>query len=138
VITCGEHHGVPVVCGDYTPSEILAAWESGADLVKVFPARSLGSAYVKDVLAALPNLHLVPTGEVDIENCAAFLKARAYTVAVGSSLVADHLVSEGDWGGSSAPAQRYVEACTLSTHIGWLTAPRDRSERRQAWGSRIA
>src|SRR5688572_3220728 len=58
--------GVPVMPGAYTPTEIVAAWNYGADVVKVFPARALGPSYIKDVLAALPHLRLMPTGGIDL------------------------------------------------------------------------
>ncbi len=111
VITAGREAGMPVVCGAFTPTEILAAWRHGAELVKVFPARALGPGYIKDVLAPLPDLRLVPTGGVDLENCGAFLAAGAYTVALGSNLVDTRLIAQHDWEGLAALARRYVEAC---------------------------
>jgi 2-dehydro-3-deoxyphosphogluconate aldolase/(4S)-4-hydroxy-2-oxoglutarate aldolase len=111
VIEVGGGNGVSVLCGAYSPTEIFDAHEAGADPVKVFPARLLGPAYVKDVLAPLPDLKLVPTGGVNLDNCAAFLEAGAYTVAVGSSLVDEALVARRDWVGLSALAGRYVKAC---------------------------
>lgn len=112
VIGVGNEGGVPVLCGAYSPTEILDAHEAGADLVKVFPARSPGPAYVKDLLAPLPYLRLVPTGGVNLDNCAAFLEAGAHTVAVGGSLVDGELVARRDWEGLSALAARYVAACS--------------------------
>lgn len=111
VIACGREHGLPVVCGAFTPTEILVAWQSGATLVKVFPAGRLGPAYIKDIRGPLPDIPLVPTGGVDLHNCAAFLDAGAYTVAVGSSLVDQQHVDGGDWQGMSARARRFVETC---------------------------
>jgi 2-dehydro-3-deoxyphosphogluconate aldolase/(4S)-4-hydroxy-2-oxoglutarate aldolase len=115
VIEVGKESGVPVVCGAFSPTEVYEAHEAGADLVKVFPARPLGPTYVKDLLAPLPDLKLVPTGGVGLENCAAFLEAGAYTVAVGSSLVNGELVARRDWEGLSALAGRYVRACTQAS-----------------------
>ncbi len=111
VITAGVSRNIPVACGAFTPTEILKAWRSGADLVKVFPAGQLGPTYIKDVLAPLPTIRLVPTGGVDLENCAAFLAAGAYTVAVGSQLVSKDLVENKDWDALRERARRYVEAC---------------------------
>ena len=113
VIMVGRERGVPVVCGAYTPTEILTAWRSGADLVKVFPAGGLGPTYIRDVLAPLPDIPLVPTGGVNLDNCAAFLAAGAYTVAIGSNLVNQEIVHKRDWAAMSALAHQYVEACTL-------------------------
>lgn len=111
VIAVAQGAGVPIACGAFTPTEILAAWRHGAQLVKVFPARSLGPAYIKDVLAPLSGLRLVPTGGVDLDNCAAFLQAGAYTVALGSNLVESRLVRDRDWPALAARARRYVDAC---------------------------
>lgn len=111
VIACGRRYNVPVMCGAFTPTEILAAWQSGAEFVKVFPARSVGPAYIKDVLAPLPGLRLIPTGGVNLDNCAAFLDAGAYTVAVGSSLVDEGMTAKGDWRALTELAERYVRAC---------------------------
>lgn len=118
VIERGREGGVPVVSGAMSPTEIFAAWQDGADLVKVFPARSLGPAYVKDLLGPLPQLRLVPTGGVNLDNCAAFIEAGAYTVALGSNLVDETVISRGDWGELSALAQRYVEACASASPRG--------------------
>lgn len=96
VVACGVEWGVPVICGAFTPTEILQAARSGADLVKVFPAGSVGPQYIKDVLGPLPHLRLVPTGGIDLENCRQFLRAGAYTVGVGGSLVKADLVARND------------------------------------------
>ena len=111
VIEAGKDGGVPVVCGAFSPTEILDAHLGGAELVKFFPARGPGPAYVKDLLAPLPDLKLVPTGGVNLENCAAFIEAGAYTVAVGGSLVDESMISRGDWRGLSVLAERYAKTC---------------------------
>lgn len=118
VIACGRESGVPVICGALTPTEILSVWQAGAALVKVFPAGRLGPSYIMDILGPLPNIPLVPTGGVDLENCAAFLDAGAYTVAVGSSLLDRQLVKDRDWQGLTALAGRFVRACQgTSSHM---------------------
>ncbi len=114
VITTGRRHNVPVVCGAFSPTEILTAWNAGAEYVKIFPAGRLGPDYLKDVLAPLPNLLLVPTGGVSLENCAAFLAAGAYTVAIGSQLVDKNLVRHKDWAGLTRLAKQYVHVCGYS------------------------
>ena len=111
VITVGRDAGVPVVCGAFTPTEILGAWRAGADLVKVFPAGGVGPAYIKDILGPLPTISLVPTGGVNLSNCAAFLAAGAYTVAIGSSLVNKEIVRKQDWYALTELARQYVQAC---------------------------
>lgn len=111
VIRAGREAGVPVVCGAFSPTEIHAAHEDGAELVKVFPARSLGPSFVKDVLAPLPDLKLVPTGGVGPENCASYIEAGAYTVAVGGSLVDGDTIARRDWTALAEKARSLVDAC---------------------------
>lgn len=82
---------VPVVCGAFTPTEIELAQQSGAACVKVFPASVLGPRFVKEVLAPMPELRLVPTGGVTLENLAGYAAAGAVGVGVGSSLVTTDL-----------------------------------------------
>jgi 2-dehydro-3-deoxyphosphogluconate aldolase / (4S)-4-hydroxy-2-oxoglutarate aldolase len=111
VVAAGVKREIPVICGAFTPTEILTAWRSGASLVKVFPAGQLGAGYFKDVLAPLPNIPLVPTGGVSLETCASFLSAGAYTVAVGSQLVSKDIAREKDWAALTDRAQRFIRAC---------------------------
>jgi 2-dehydro-3-deoxyphosphogluconate aldolase / (4S)-4-hydroxy-2-oxoglutarate aldolase len=86
-----------VIPGALTPTEILSAWESGADVVKVFPADSGGPAYVKALRGPLPYIRLMPTGGVDLSTAESFLKAGACCLGVGSALVAPKAVSAGDF-----------------------------------------
>src|SRR4029453_9148359 len=75
VIQAAHHDGVPVMPGCFTPTEILAAWEMGADIIKVFPATSVGPGYLKDVRGPLPQVKLMPTGGVSIDNVGDWLRA---------------------------------------------------------------
>ncbi len=111
VIAVGQKHRLPVICGAFTPTEILAAWRAGASFVKVFPAGRLGPGYIKDVLGPLPSIPLVPTGGINLENCSAFLAAGAYTVAIGSQLVSKETVTKKDWVALKALAQQYTQQC---------------------------
>lgn len=111
VISVAKAQGVPVACGAFTPTEILDAWEAGAPYIKVFPARTLGPSYIKDVLAPLPDLKLVPTGGVDLDNCAAYIKVGAFSVGIGSNLVDPKLVAAKDWAELTRRAAAYVAAC---------------------------
>lgn len=77
---------LPFVPGALTPTEIVAAWEAGASLVKLFPASAVGPAFVREMRAPLPDIQLLPTGGVDASNAAAFLAAGAVAVGVGSAL----------------------------------------------------
>ncbi len=111
VIAVGLSWSIPVVCGAFTPTEIVSAWRAGANFVKVFPAGQLGPGYIKDILAPLPHIPLVPTGGVNLENCAAFLAAGAYTVAIGSQLVGKEIVARKDWTALKVLASRYEQQC---------------------------
>ncbi len=83
--------------GAYTPTEILAAHRGGADVVKVFPSTALGPGYLKDLLAPLPFLRLMPTGGVDAQNAGAWVNAGAVCVGAGSALVPKDAVRARDW-----------------------------------------
>jgi 2-dehydro-3-deoxyphosphogluconate aldolase/(4S)-4-hydroxy-2-oxoglutarate aldolase len=83
-----------IVAGCFTPTEILNAWEHGADFVKVFPADVGGPAYIKAVSAPLPQVALIPTGGVNLETIGPFLKAGAVAVAAGSSLVSQEILND--------------------------------------------
>lgn len=100
---------LPSMPGAFTPSEIQQAWEWGASVVKVFPANHLGSRYLKDVLAPLPHLRLMPTGGVNLENLRDWLANGAFGLGVGSSLINNAALATGDWGRLEATARRYVE-----------------------------
>jgi 2-dehydro-3-deoxyphosphogluconate aldolase/(4S)-4-hydroxy-2-oxoglutarate aldolase len=87
VIAAAHAEGIPAMPGCFTPTEILAAWEIGADVVKVFPATSVGPGYLKDVRGPLPYVKLMPTGGVSIDNVGDWLRAGAVAVGIGSALV---------------------------------------------------
>jgi len=100
--------GVPALPGCYTPTEILNAWDAGADIVKVFPAGGLGPAFFKDVRAPLPHVKLMPTGGVSIDNAGDWIHAGAVAVGVGSALVDPRLVAAGDFTAITERAARIV------------------------------
>jgi 2-dehydro-3-deoxyphosphogluconate aldolase / (4S)-4-hydroxy-2-oxoglutarate aldolase len=110
VVAVGNRRGVPVVCGALTPTEALTAVRTGADLVKIFPARLGGPAYVRDLLGPLPNLKVVATGGVEPENARAFLDAGAVAVAMGGNLVSERTVNEEGWAELEANARASVAA----------------------------
>lgn len=110
VITLCRRYSVPVFSGALTPTEIVTAWEAGADVVKVFPAEFFGPAYIKSVKAPLPHIELVPTGGVTPDNVAEFLKAGAFATAAGSALVEAKALREKNWAHITARAQAFVKA----------------------------
>jgi len=89
---------IPIMPGCFTPTEMLHAWRLGADLIKVFPATSLGPGYLKDVRAPLPQLKLMPTGGVTPENAGDWIRAGAVALGIGSALVDNQAVGAGDYG----------------------------------------
>jgi 2-dehydro-3-deoxyphosphogluconate aldolase/(4S)-4-hydroxy-2-oxoglutarate aldolase len=110
VIAACRARGVPVLCGALTPTEVLAAHEAGADAIKIFPARAVGPQYVRDLLAPLPGLLLVPTGGIDASNARAYLDAGAVAVGIGGNLVSAQAVANEDWAQITATARACVEA----------------------------
>ncbi len=85
-----------VMPGALTPTEVLSAWEAGAEIVKVFPSEITGPAYLKALAGPLPQVRLMPTGGVSLDTATAFLEAGAFALGVGSSLVDSKAVAEGD------------------------------------------
>jgi 2-dehydro-3-deoxyphosphogluconate aldolase/(4S)-4-hydroxy-2-oxoglutarate aldolase len=104
-----KRYGKPIIPGALTPTEILTAWEAGADMVKVFPADTMGPGYIKAILAPLPQIRLVPTGGVSTENAAEFLKAGATALGVGGNLVSKAAVARSDWAAITAEARKLVQ-----------------------------
>ena len=97
VIELCQRYSVPVMPGCYTPTEILTAWEAGADMVKLFPASVGGPDFVKAILAPLPQVEIVPVGGVELDNAAEFIRCGAAALGVGSSLVNQKLLDSGDF-----------------------------------------
>ena len=110
VIEVTKRLGKVCVPGAYTPTEILNAWAAGADIVKVFPATTLGPGYFKDLLAPMPFLKLTPTGGVDLKTAADWIKAGAVCVGAGSSLVGKEACAKGDWAAVTNNARQFTEA----------------------------
>jgi len=110
VVELCHRYDVVAMPGAYTPTEILTAWEGGADLVKVFPASGLGPGYLKELRGPLPQLRLVPTGGVTAENAGAFLSAGAVAVGVGGALVEREVVARGDYARITEQARRLTRA----------------------------
>lgn len=98
-----------VMPGAFTPTEVLSAWEAGADIVKVFPADVVGPGFFKAVRGPLPQVKLMPTGGVDLTTAADFLNAGAVCLGVGSQLVDPKLVSAGNFAAITELAKKYVD-----------------------------
>jgi 2-dehydro-3-deoxyphosphogluconate aldolase/(4S)-4-hydroxy-2-oxoglutarate aldolase len=87
VVAACHERGVPAIPGCYSPTEILAAHDAGADIVKVFPATALGPQFIRDVRAPLPQVRLMPTGGVTVDNAGDWIRAGAVAVGIGSALL---------------------------------------------------
>jgi len=105
-----NRYGIATTIGALTPTEIVTAWQAGATYVKVFPANLGGPRYLRDVLGPLPQLKLIPTGGVDVDNAGEFIRAGAVAVALGSNLVDARSVATDDWETITARAQAIVDA----------------------------
>ena len=109
IMACREAE-ILVVPGAFTPTEIVAAWRAGADIVKVFPATSLGPQFFRDLRGPLPQIRLMPTGGVTLENAREFLAAGACCVGIGTALLDKKLIDADDWEGLASRARRLVES----------------------------
>ena len=114
VIEACHQHDVPALPGCLTPTEILDAWEAGADIVKVFPATTFGPGYLKDVRAPLPQVKLMPTGGVTLDNAGEWIRAGAVAVGVGSALLDAKAIESGDYKALEAGAQKIVANVTAA------------------------
>src|SRR5882672_4666750 len=109
-IACCRKLDVAVIPGALTPTEVVSAWNAGADLVKVFPAGALGGAsYIKSLKAPLPQIELVPTGGVSLKTAADFIKAGAAALGVGTDLVDTTALRDGNARLMTERARQFVE-----------------------------
>ncbi|MGZ9220466.1 MAG: bifunctional 4-hydroxy-2-oxoglutarate aldolase/2-dehydro-3-deoxy-phosphogluconate aldolase [Anaerolineales bacterium] len=109
IATCVKHQTL-ILCGGLTPTELLEAHEAGAELVKVFPAQLGGPRFIKDVLAPMPFLKMVPTGGVSPENARDYLAAGAVAVGIGGNLVSNKLVAAEAFEQITATARACIDA----------------------------
>jgi 2-dehydro-3-deoxyphosphogluconate aldolase / (4S)-4-hydroxy-2-oxoglutarate aldolase len=108
VITICHRYDVAAMPGCFTPTEILTAWEAGADVVKVFPATALGPGFLKDIRGPLPQVRMMPTGGVTLDNAGDWIRAGAVAVGVGSALVDTKAVDAGRFDVITGNARRVV------------------------------
>src|SRR4051812_33680004 len=108
VIRLCQRYDKLVMPGAFTPTEVLSAWEAGADIIKVFPAEVLGPPFFKALRGPLPQVRLMPTGGVDLNTAADFLKAGACCLGVGGQLVEPKVVAERNFDRIRDLARQYV------------------------------
>lgn len=105
-----HRYDVAVMPGCFTPTEILTAWQAGADVIKVFPATALGPGFFKDIKGPLPQVRVMPTGGVSLANAGDWIKAGALAIGVGTSMLDTRAIAEGRFDAIAENARRFVEA----------------------------
>lgn len=103
-----------VMPGAFTPTEVLSAWEVGADIVKIFPSDTVGPKYLKALRSPFPHIRLMPTGGVDVDNAGEFIRAGACAVGVGGSLVKKSAVESGDMEAITELAKKFIAAVQIA------------------------
>jgi 2-dehydro-3-deoxyphosphogluconate aldolase / (4S)-4-hydroxy-2-oxoglutarate aldolase len=117
VVAMCHQHDIAAIPGCFTPTEILSAWEAGADVVKVFPATALGPGFLKDVHGPLPQVKLMPTGGVSLDNAGDWIAAGAVAVGVGTALVDAAAIAAGNYAAITANAKR-ITASVAAARAG--------------------
>ena len=110
VIKMSHRYGKVVIPGTFTATEILAAWDAGADIVKVFPAGVVGPQYLKDIKGPFPQIRLTPTGGVTLDNTPEFIRAGAACVSAATALVDKKALAEKKFDVISEKARQFIEA----------------------------
>lgn len=108
VIKLALEKEIDVWPGAMTPTEIVRAWEAGAQAIKLFPAEQLGSAYLKAIRAPLDHIPLIATGGINVENASSFLSAGAFAIGLGGQLTDPKLIQAGQYEQLTALAEKYV------------------------------
>ncbi len=110
-IEMAKRYSIAIFPGALTPTEVLAAWQAGADAVKVFPCGAVGGAkYIKALKGPLPQVEMIPTGGVNLETAGDFLKAGACAVAVGGELIDAQSIKDGKYQVFEERAKQYLAA----------------------------
>lgn len=104
-----RRYAKPVLPGALTPTEVLTAWQAGADIVKIFPSELTGPGYLKALRGPLPQVRMMPTGGVNLQTAADFLRAGACALGIGGSLVEPKAVAAGDMARIETLARQYLE-----------------------------
>ena len=109
LVTIAHAAARPVMLGAYTPTEAQTAHEAGADFIKIFPADKLGPSYIRALRAPLPHLRIVPTGGVNLQTAADFLKAGCAALGVGSALLSPEILRDSNWPELTRLGRAFVE-----------------------------
>lgn len=109
IIKMSKRYNKVVIPGVMTPTEITKAWEKGADFVKVFPAKTLGSGFIKSVKGPLSQVEIIPTGGINLDNVNDFINAGSVAVGVGSSLIDKKEIEKGNYDKITKRAERFIK-----------------------------
>lgn len=109
VIKLCRRYDKAIMPGAFTPTEVLTAWEAGGDIIKVFPADSVGPKHLKALKGPLPQIPLMPTGGVNLDTLESFVQAGACAVGLGGALVEKQAVADGDMDRIRSLAEQYVK-----------------------------
>lgn len=110
-IEMAHRYSKPISPGALTPTEVLAAWDAGADIVKIFPCDNVGGPkYIKALKGPFPQIEMIPTGGVSLTTAGDFLKAGACAVAVGGELIDSKTIKEGNYAIFTERARRFLDA----------------------------
>jgi 2-dehydro-3-deoxyphosphogluconate aldolase/(4S)-4-hydroxy-2-oxoglutarate aldolase len=110
-VEIARRYSKPIFPGALTPTEVVTAWEAGADGIKVFPCSAVGGAkYIKALKAPLPHIDLIPTGGVNLETIGDFLDAGSFAVGVGSELIDGKSIAEGNYEIITERARKFRQA----------------------------
>jgi 2-dehydro-3-deoxyphosphogluconate aldolase/(4S)-4-hydroxy-2-oxoglutarate aldolase len=116
-IEIAKRYSKAIFPGALTPTEVLTAWEAGADAIKIFPCSAVGGPkYIKALKAPFPQIQMIPTGGVNLLTVGDFLKAGACAVAVGSELVDTPTVEQGRFDVIEERARQYLAAVSSARH----------------------
>ena len=108
IVKAAHKNDVPAMPGTFTPTEIFNAHQEGADIIKVFPADILGMSFFKSIKAPMPNLNIMPTGGVTLDNAGEWIKAGACAVGIGSALLDNKAIEENDYNKLTENARRIL------------------------------
>lgn len=114
ILDVAHRNGCPAMPGAFTPTEVLRAQESGADIVKIFPADVVGMAFFKSVLAPMPHLRMMPTGGVSLDNAGDWIRAGAVAVGVGGALLDKEAIAAGRYDVITENARRLMASVSAA------------------------
>ena len=117
VMKVAADRGVAILPGALTPGEVYAARQAGGDVIKIFPASRMGPKYLKDLGGPYPDIPLMPTGGVSVENLHEWVAAGAVAVGVGSELLDKRAVAAGDWRTIQDKARAFADAMRAARQV---------------------